>query len=96
MFMFAISPLTFSPGISGGEFKLRGGASTDPLMVAGPGAPLRPVDGEDWEALPLADAWEGEDEAVEQGPSGEIKFEPYFGISCPFLLLFLHLWLLLG
>ena len=52
MFMVAISRLMFSAGISGGEFKsMRGGVSTDPLIVVGSGAPLRPVDGEDWEAL---------------------------------------------
>ena len=70
---------------------MRGGASADPLIV-GPGAPLRPVGGEDWEALPLADAWEDEDEAAEQGPVGGIKLD---GISYLFLL-FLCLWLLLG
>ena len=75
---------------------MRGGASMDPLIVVGPGAPLRPMDGEDWEALSLADTWEGEGETVEQEPVGEIKFELYFGISCLFLLLSLRLWLLLG
>ena len=43
MFIVAIIPLIFSPGINGGEFKsirLAGGASTFPLTVDGPGAPV--------------------------------------------------------
>ena len=58
MFIVAIIPLMFSPGIEGGECKsirLAGGTSAFPLVVDGPGAP---VGMESWGVgtLPPADA----------------------------------------
>lgn len=64
-----------------------GGVSADPLVVC-PGVPLRPVGGESWEVLPLADVYE--DEVV------EIESDPSLVLSGLFLLFLLCLRLLLG
>ena len=89
MFMVAIIPLIFSPSIIGEEFKSMrlGGASAD-LLVVGPGVPLRPVGGESWVVLPLADMYE--DEVV------EIESDPSLVLSDLFLHFLLRLQLLLG
>ena len=93
IFIVAIRLLMFSAGIGGGELKsmrLTGGVSVDPLVVDGPGAPLRPVGGESAEVLspavpPWAEVWEnGTEELVSE-------LLPAF-----FLLLRLRLWPLLG
>ena len=94
MFMVAIIPLIFSPGINGGEFKsirLAGGASTFPLGVDGPGAP---VGGESWGvgALPPADTWE--DGAASVGTTESEKPPALSGLFL--LLLLLRLRPLLG
>ena len=91
MFIVAIIPLMFSPGINGGECKSirsAGGASVFPLTVVGPGAP---VGGESWGvgALPLADAWEdGIEEPASVGATEPEAPPPLSGLI---LLLFLLL-----
>ena len=58
MFIVAIIPLMFSPGIEFRSVTLVEGVSTYPLTVDGSGVPFRPLSGESWSvrALPLADA----------------------------------------
>ena len=89
MFIVAIIPLMFSPGINGGECKSirsAGGASVFPLTVVRPGAP---VGGESWGvgALPLADAWE-------DGPASVGATEPEVPPPLSGLILLLFLLLL--
>ena len=90
MFMVTIIPWIVSPGVIGEEFKsMRLGGECADLLIVGLGAPLRPVGGESWEVLPLADVYE--DEVV------EIELDPSLVLSGLFLLLFLlRLWPLLG
>ena len=91
MFMVTIIPLIVSPGVIGEEFKsMRLGGECADLLVVGLGAPLtcRPVGGESWEVLPLADVYE--DEVV------EIELDPSLVLSDLFLLFLLRLRPLLG
>ena len=97
MFMVAIIPLIFSPGVNGGEFKsirLAGGMSAYPLTVDGPGAP---VGGESWGvgALPSADTWEdGAEEPASVGATESVMPPALSGLFL--LLLLLRLRPLLG
>ena len=90
MFIVAIIPLMFSPGINGGECKsirLVGGASAFPLTVVGPGAP---VGGEGVGALPLVEAWEdGAEEPASVGATESEVPPSLSGLILLFLLLLL-------
>ena len=96
MFIVAIIPLMFSPGINGGESKsirLAGGAAAFPLAVDGPGTP---VGGKSWGvgALPPADTWE--DGAEEPASVGTTEIGVPLALSGLVLLFLLRLWPLLG